>query len=628
MGSDYRLPSLYQPESVAELLTSDTVRKLLLGFTAGLDWLATALQEKGGARHDLWGTPERYWGKFCRQLRVDLNKTSACHRWDRKVAHVLLGEVPEDYPGQKKEFEGVFRCHAGILDFAEVIRVGERPLAVLHGGQLVHSEDMPDARFVRDKLTKSGLGLTDDQIESLIQLLNEDKNAVVTEERLNERVGLFRKFARELEALLNKLYRERRHATEEVLLHGLAAYILSMNATSQPALWESISKVFTELRSTMRLAHIEWFMGSEEERFHLTAKTNSTEEWSDKTLLLGSFWQDLIHYSGATMGKRWDATLRRELDLAEDAISFVYPTTCVYGAPLRNIPALLVIVCHKPDADLLEEFLPRFADEVTRGISTAISEIETNRAIQTAAAKSAFVGHDMKAPLHVLVNVVPAIRACITRLGISDRDLLDDMRICEAALKSAREKATELENMPVREFVVQPRKKRTDLALLLDPVITLVSSLGIARGVTVQWRHRPDEPVLCDLDQRYMLVALHAVLDNAVKFSFAAKTVDVSLEVKSGHKAILKVSNLGVGIPPEKRIVIFEFRSRGEVEDPKGIKRPGSGLGLPFAKRIIEAHQGTIQISSHSTLHPPPEKDDCLSHVVEVTIRLPTARSM
>ena len=37
-----------------------------------------------------------------------------------------------------------------------------------------------------------------------------------------------------------------------------------------------------------------------------------------------------------------------------------------------------------------------------------MSEIEKNRVLQASAAQGAYVGHDMKMPLHVLVNVVPA----------------------------------------------------------------------------------------------------------------------------------------------------------------------------------------------------------------------------
>ena len=623
MDEDLKLPSLYQPESIVDLLTPDTVSNLLLGFTAGLDSLTTYMQERGGVRYDSGDSFKKYWCKFCSHLRRDLHMENKCLEWDRKVTQVLLEEKDEEYPNQKKEFGHVFRCYAGILNLAEVIHLGDQPFAVLYGGQLKGKKDISEANSIRNKLTVSDFGLTTEQIDYLITLFNEDNNALVTDEQLEKRDRMFHEFAHEFEVLLNKLYKERRHSTEEALLHVIVTHILSMNAISQLALWESFTKLFTELRRTTGLVHIEWFMGSEEERFHFTAKTNSTKEWRRKTLSLGVFWQDMLNHSGETTDKRWDTKIRKELDLTENDLCLIYPTTCLYGVPSHNVPALLVMVCHKADKGLLEALLSRVASEIKRGVSMAISQIEKNQVIQATAALGAYVGHDMKAPLQVLVNVVPAIRGRITKMGISDTDLLSYLKRCENAVESARNKAAELEEMPIRDFIVKPQKKRIDLVDMLDSVIELTSDMGTSRSITVKWTHRPDEPIICDLDSRYMSVALHAVLDNAVKFSFAAKTVYVSLKLEPEKKAILEISNFGIGIPPEKIIAIFEFGKRGEVTDKKGIKRAGSGLGLPLAKRIIEAHQGSMQISSYSTIKPPLEIDNYLSHVVTVTIRLP-----
>jgi signal transduction histidine kinase len=217
----------------------------------------------------------------------------------------------------------------------------------------------------------------------------------------------------------------------------------------------------------------------------------------------------------------------------------------------------------------LGAFASRLAIEIARGVRTAVSEIEKNAAIEASAAHGAYMGHDMKTPIQVLVNVVPAVRLRITRLRITDSVLLGYVKKCEDAVTAAREKASQLEAMPVREFVVRTRKKRLDLVSLLDGVVALANGLGSARNVSVQWLRRPSLPVFCDLDHRYMLVALHAVLDNAVKFSFGSMTVDVTVDEDTGRFVIMKICNLGVGIPQEKQIAIFDFYTRGEVADAK-----------------------------------------------------------
>jgi two-component system sensor histidine kinase GlrK len=52
------------------------------------------------------------------------------------------------------------------------------------------------------------------------------------------------------------------------------------------------------------------------------------------------------------------------------------------------------------------------------------------------------------------------------------------------------------------------------------------------------------------------------------------------------------VQDRGPGIPPEEREAIFEPFLRGS----RAPARPGSGLGLFIAKRVIEAHGGELRL--------------------------------
>jgi signal transduction histidine kinase len=624
--NEVRLPTLYRPSTAGELLTPQTISKLMLGFTAGLG-MSIAMQEATGERYDLWGEPPRYWCGFCRRLRRGLNKEQACVEWDKTVAQVLLGKKPEEYPGQAKEFRDIFRCHAGMLDFAEVIHVAGQPLAVLHGGQLVPVEDSSWIQTVKDRLAKPPLGLPQTEIDDLILLAMEDDKFVMTQAQLDSRVALFRQFALELETLLDNLYNERRLASEEALLHAVASPLHLPEAPTWEILWLALKELFVELCTVTELRQLDWFMGTEQNRFRLTARTGAVPEWKERTLSIGPFWEELSRCAGWTAGRRWDANIRKALGVPEDHSCAIYPLVCVFGTPARNIPAMLVAVSRTVDSKALSRFLSRLANESERGIVTAIGEIEKKRVTKAIAAQGAYVGHDMKIPLQVMVNVIPAIDLHLRRSGIADRKLNSLVETLTNSVKSAQDTAAELERMPVREFVVKPKLKRCDLFPLVDGIIALVNRLGVRRDISVRWMAHPDKPIYCNLDRRYMDVALHAVFDNAVKYSFRGTEVRIWLQVTSSQTAELRVSNLGIGIPPERKITIFEFGLRGEVED-KHFKRSGAGLGLPFVKSIIEAHKGSIEIRSHSTLTLPPEKDDYLSHVVDVIIYLPLERSI
>jgi signal transduction histidine kinase len=57
----------------------------------------------------------------------------------------------------------------------------------------------------------------------------------------------------------------------------------------------------------------------------------------------------------------------------------------------------------------------------------------------------------------------------------------------------------------------------------------------------------------------------------------------------------ISVTDAGPGIPEEQQTLIFEKFGRAEV--PGGSK-PGSGLGLFISRSIVEAHGGSLEVSS------------------------------
>lgn len=89
-----------------------------------------------------------------------------------------------------------------------------------------------------------------------------------------------------------------------------------------------------------------------------------------------------------------------------------------------------------------------------------------------------------------------------------------------------------------------------------------------------------------------MLVQLFINLfENAIKYAGAAKPriLVEGLERHNGH-IVVRVSDEGLGVPSHALEAIFESGVRGE----NASHLPGSGLGLAFARRIMQAHGGTI----------------------------------
>jgi len=84
-------------------------------------------------------------------------------------------------------------------------------------------------------------------------------------------------------------------------------------------------------------------------------------------------------------------------------------------------------------------------------------------------------------------------------------------------------------------------------------------------------------------------------VDNALKYTPENGVVMLSAQ-QEGRSLIFSVSDTGVGIPEESIDKLFRKFSR--IENPMSKRERGSGLGLYFAKGIVEKHGGTIWVRS------------------------------
>jgi K+-sensing histidine kinase KdpD len=113
-------------------------------------------------------------------------------------------------------------------------------------------------------------------------------------------------------------------------------------------------------------------------------------------------------------------------------------------------------------------------------------------------------------------------------------------------------------------------------------------------------RHRlivdfpPDFPIV-DADPRRIKQVIRNLLDNAIKYSPNGGLVVTRGQVRPTD-VVVSVSDEGVGISPEDLIPLFEKYFR--VKSPTGYHVAGTGLGLPVARAIVEAHGGRIWAES------------------------------
>jgi K+-sensing histidine kinase KdpD len=127
---------------------------------------------------------------------------------------------------------------------------------------------------------------------------------------------------------------------------------------------------------------------------------------------------------------------------------------------------------------------------------------------------------------------------------------------------------------------------------------------NIAREMAMEFQHRgvtdrlivdftPNFPIV-QADSRWIKQVFRNILDNAIKYSPDGGLIMIKGESRPVD-VVITIADQGVGIAPENLIPLFEryFRVRSTT-----LHVPGTGLGLPIARSIIEAHGGRIWVES------------------------------
>jgi signal transduction histidine kinase len=104
-----------------------------------------------------------------------------------------------------------------------------------------------------------------------------------------------------------------------------------------------------------------------------------------------------------------------------------------------------------------------------------------------------------------------------------------------------------------------------------------------------------NKEITATLDPTYIRMAIENIIDNAHKYTPAGKRVAIRMRQTNNH-VILQVEDKGVGIKPDDQKKLFRKFSR--IDNPLSVSVGGTGLGLYWAKKVIEHHDGKISLRS------------------------------
>ena len=207
---------------------------------------------------------------------------------------------------------------------------------------------------------------------------------------------------------------------------------------------------------------------------------------------------------------------------------------------------------------------------------------------------SADASHELRTPLTILqlelegiVNSYRDNPALTDQIGSALEETHRMSQIVEKLLAISRMDAGE----------VKMEKVRLDLGELAASLAEQMRLLAEEKSIVL--RSHIDRGVCVEGDRSRMQEVIVNLVDNAIKYTQVGGQVDVNVRRGAG-KAILEVSDNGVGIPPDALPHVFERFYRAD--KARSRKLGGDGLGLSIVKAICTAHGAQIDIVSQERL--------------------------
>jgi signal transduction histidine kinase len=208
------------------------------------------------------------------------------------------------------------------------------------------------------------------------------------------------------------------------------------------------------------------------------------------------------------------------------------------------------------------------------------------RRVQALGEMAATLAHEIKNPVGAIRGYAQLLREGRDEAGGSGSERVD------RAVSTIVRESTRLEELVRRtlEFT-RPGElalEAVDLREVADAAGALLANRAAARGVDIVTDHA-ESPVRVRADRDRMEQVIANLLDNAIEASEPGSAVVLHTGT-SGRQARVSVRDRGRGIAEERLEEIF---------GPFHTDRPdGTGLGLPVARSIVEAHAGTITARS------------------------------
>ncbi|MGB8932454.1 MAG: HAMP domain-containing sensor histidine kinase [Anaeromyxobacteraceae bacterium] len=210
------------------------------------------------------------------------------------------------------------------------------------------------------------------------------------------------------------------------------------------------------------------------------------------------------------------------------------------------------------------------------------------------------VVHELSTPITPLAGYLRILQSeKLGPLTPQQRKVLESMLGSVARLSRIIENLSDFANLQTSAATL--KLGPVDAGAIVDEVIADLRAAIRDGQVHVTVARTGDGAIIAD--GRKLKQAIENVLGNAIKFSPHGGEILVEV-VREPEALRVAVYDQGPGVPPTEQQAIFEPFHHAASRGADEARVPGSGLGLPVARRIVEAHGGAAWVESPPRAQP------------------------
>jgi signal transduction histidine kinase len=203
------------------------------------------------------------------------------------------------------------------------------------------------------------------------------------------------------------------------------------------------------------------------------------------------------------------------------------------------------------------------------------------------------ITHEFKTPI-AIINAAIQTMEIVCREEITDKMRTYISKIRQNSLRQQRLVENLLDITMIKAGRMITNYKNVEIISLTKEIFDSVKLYAEQKSLRLTFQSSCDRILVSTDIEKYERILLN-LLSNAIKFTPAERSINMVL-YQQGTNLRIDIKDRGIGIPDDKKVIIFE--QFGQADTSLTRQAEGTGIGLYLVKLLVESLEGKIFVTS------------------------------